>query len=478
MRHLLLFIFFLPCYSLIAQVEFEFSSYEQDEKRRIFVGHENQEGHYIIPITVSKLDEVFIHFVKIDESGEILLSTTFKYDSSFLLINQFFFVDNEIIVLGTFGDEINQPNQKFWIGRFDSDFTFLGEQFFDPLGEPKAILLEAFLENDSTIVFGGVTSSVPIGNTDFGGKLFLSSDTSYVNFIDSLTTTFVNDVIARKDSSGYILYGSSVRFTDSLFQLTRDELSTEIQITPPGTILSQNDSTLLLTGEGWSFSMGEFLSGMVIGAFDYAINLKKYHQVLPSSEDTLIRLAVKQGIEINDDGYIYAGGTYNIDSGFDFFESSNNSAFLLVKYDAELNPLWQKYYGLDSHYYMMSGLIATTDGGCLMYGYRFTADERWEAVAIKVNENGVMTNTSILMKQNRVETYPNPFQNIITLNNKTEKAKKIIILDEIGRVLLIQFLSRHQQEINLSFLANGVYFYVIENEEGIVEQNGKLIKVE
>ena len=473
----LLFILFLLHFGVHAQVEFEFLSPGQDERRRIFVGHEDEDGNYIIPITVSKTEEVFIQFIKIDDNGDVLLNTSFKYDSTFLVINQFFFVENEIIVLGTFGNDINHTNQKFWVGKFDVNFSLISEQFFDPLGEPRATLLDAFLENDTTIVLGGVTSAFPFGNTDFGGKLFLSSGTSYVNFIDS-TTTLVNDVIHRKDSSGYILYGLSVRFTDSLFQLTRDEISMDIQITPPGTILSQNDSTLLLTGEGWSFNMGVFLSGMVVGVADYSIDLKKFHHILTSSEDTIIRPAVKQSIEINDEGFIYAGGTYNIDSGFDFFESSNNSAFLLVKYDSDLNLLWQKYYGLENHYYMMSGLIATSDGGCLMYGYRFTEDERWEAVAIKVNENGIMTNTNVLMKEEDIQIYPNPFQDFINLNNETQEDKLIKILDKSGRLLLNRRLQNGQQQIGLSHLSNGIYFYSIENGDGIVIQNGKLIKVE
>ena len=476
MKQFLLVLGFLGgCLNLFAQIEFEFSSYEQDEKRRIFVGHEDDEGNYIIPITIERQEEFLIEFVKIDSDGEVLLSASFEIDTLDILINQFFISDDEIVVLGISRIPSNQE-EKLWVGKFDNDFLLTSEQFFNIPENQLILLLEGILENDNTLVIGGVLSGSILGIYDFSGKLYLNNNTSYFNLLDALPTSFANDIITRKDSIGYVTWGSSARFLDSTFQLTREEVSSPIQIRAQGAILSKTDSTLLLSGQSIRIEMGMLLRGIVVGIFDYSLNSIKHDGIYSTSEDTLIDSCVKQSIEQNEQGNIFLGGTYHIDE-FGLFESTNNSAFLLAKYDSDLNKLWQKYYGLDSHYYYMSGLIATSDEGCLMYGHRYTEDERWEAIAIKVNENGTITNTTTLKRfDKKIELFPNPFSDVLQLKSEFKGVGIMDVLDLNGRVLLSLTVNDLSLcSISFPYLQNGVYFYVLKNETRIL-QRGKFIK--
>jgi len=370
---------------------------------------------------------------------------------------------------------LNTQYVQYWVGSFDEDLTLLEEQIFDPFEEGMMLLQNGVeLEGDSTIVITG-SNIMTQGPKDFGVKLHLNDNTYELNYLDG-NLSWVNDFIPHPNFNGYVLLGRRLRYTDNNFESIIDvEFQQDIEPLFIGaSILPHTDTTYIINQR--ISNLPSIPDGFITGIFTDSLVALKEHRIISSSEDTIYYPATRQSMDRTDNGNIYTGGTYHIDYN-NIFQSSNNSAFFLIKYDSELNKLWQKNYGIDSNYYYMTGLIATSDGGCLMHGHRYTEDERWEAIAIKVNENGTMTNTTILEKESKiVEVYPNPFVDVLQIKSEFNCKAIMDISDVNGRILLsltIDDLSSYHT--NLSFLQSGTYFYVLRSDEKIL-QRGKLIK--
>jgi len=82
-------------------------------------------------------------------------------------------------------------------------------------------------------------------------------------------------------------------------------------------------------------------------------------------------------------------------------------------------------------------------------------------------------------QKERVQIYPNPTKEIVTLkfNNTTHNSLEISIYDILGkRVKQFQFLNaKLEYKVNLKGLRTGLYFYKIQDENGII-YSGKIIK--
>ncbi len=471
----LLLILFFGSYSY-TQVDFEFTSFHPQESRQINGAYEHSDGTYIIPVTTlqSFTEDGFITLVKLNEEGIIQMEAEISLDSFHIGFPSLFYIDNQIVILGSIRRKLNTQDIQYWVGTFDEDFTLLEEQFFEPFEEGMILLQNGVqLEGDSTIVIVG-SSIMNQGPKDFGVRLHLNNNTYEINYLDG-GTSWINDFVQHPNSDGYLLLGKELRHADNNFQSIVDvEFQQDVNTLFIGSILPNTDTTYIINQR--IYNPPPIPHGVITGVFTDSLVALKEHRIIASSMDTFYYPATRQSMDRSNNGNIYTGGTYHIDNN-SIFQSSNNSAFFLIKYDSALDKLWQKYYGLDSNYYFMTGLIATSDGGCLMYGHRFTEDQKWEAIAIKVSENGTMTNTTVLEKASiKIEVYPNPFIDELYFKSEFSGEATLDILDINGRKLLsIDVDDLSQFEINLSSLAVGIYFYKIKNKEKILQQ-GKLIK--
>lgn len=86
-------------------------------------------------------------------------------------------------------------------------------------------------------------------------------------------------------------------------------------------------------------------------------------------------------------------------------------------------------------------------------------------------EGDVVDNTTEAPLQT-YQLYPNPTSSIIAINMPME-GKQIVLLDILGH-LVISF--ENSNELDLSILPSGTYFYQILEKDGLLLQSGKLIK--
>lgn len=76
--------------------------------------------------------------------------------------------------------------------------------------------------------------------------------------------------------------------------------------------------------------------------------------------------------------------------------------------------------------------------------------------------------------EQKIKIYPNPFQNILYVNDNSNTQKTFIIKDMTGKIVLSKSI-KNNYELNVEFIQNGLYFYEIRKENNII-QIGKLIK--
>jgi hypothetical protein len=78
--------------------------------------------------------------------------------------------------------------------------------------------------------------------------------------------------------------------------------------------------------------------------------------------------------------------------------------------------------------------------------------------------------------EGKIELYPNPTNELLFIKDQTQSIKQIVILDELGRKVF-EKKKCHESiyQINTKEYTNGVYFISIQNENGVLIKNQKII---
>ena len=126
---------------------------------------------------------------------------------------------------------------------------------------------------------------------------------------------------------------------------------------------------------------------------------------------------------------------------------------------------WTKKYGRDA-YYELNGLLATDDGGCIMYGTRYTVNalRKFDAYILIVNADGLITSESTIpLALQTVTVFPNPSNGLVHFDYKEPlRDIQIRVVDVKGSIVhQVKQSDGVLPDIDLSFLNNGVYFIQI-----------------
>ena len=243
---------------------------------------------------------------------------------------------------------------------------------------------------------------------------------------------------------------------------------TEPPIGLNSTVISLNDSTVCISGKG--VPNPTIFNGYrhFFGVTTLSGN-EIFKNIYSTSNDTVIWGAWNYNADTTKLGMNggWWGGTHNfaLGSGHSF----SQSAFILHKLNRDFSTKWTKRYGYDA-YYEMYGVLATDDGGCLMYGirYDYNSTPKYDAYILNVNADGLRTSESFIpLSLHTVNIYPNPSKGWVHFDYK-EPLKNVQI-----RVVNTKGSLVHQTQISedvlpaldLSFLDNGVYFIQV------IEQN-------
>jgi CubicO group peptidase (beta-lactamase class C family) len=90
-----------------------------------------------------------------------------------------------------------------------------------------------------------------------------------------------------------------------------------------------------------------------------------------------------------------------------------------------------------------------------------------DTVWIKLN--AVMCNTTSLSSLNPEASFtvsPNPFHDVVTIQNKTQDRVEVILMDVTGKRMFSKFFSDADFKLNLSTFSNGMYLMKVISNEG------------
>ena len=140
---------------------------------------------------------------------------------------------------------------------------------------------------------------------------------------------------------------------------------------------------------------------------------------------------------------------------------------------------WQKLYGKPGYYYTLWGILASQDGGCIMYGTRYdypTNSMTRDIYVLKVDKQGgtLSINDYTKMPQKLVNIYPNPGRDDIYIQTSL-KNTDFVLADCLGREICRTPLTSNRTILSTNKLESGLYLYSII-QFGSVVQIGKWIK--
>jgi hypothetical protein len=89
---------------------------------------------------------------------------------------------------------------------------------------------------------------------------------------------------------------------------------------------------------------------------------------------------------------------------------------------------------------------------------------------VSTEPNAYFPNTNLFT------VFPNPGSDFMAVRNPVpDKQFTITLFNLVGNEILVKVCSSHYSEINTTSMRNGLYFYQIKNEIGIL-QSGKWLK--
>jgi hypothetical protein len=160
-----------------------------------------------------------------------------------------------------------------------------------------------------------------------------------------------------------------------------------------------------------------------------------------------------------------------------------DSWVMVSQLDSTLKVKWTRYYWGDGSH-VAQGVLATNDGGALVYGVQDTLKMGVfdNAFIMKVNSDGLLpTKEPTPFPDVQVVVGANPFRETCTfaLNRAEElhEAVHLEIYNNIGQLVKQTTLQDGLNTIDFGNLSNGIYLYnVLVNKQ--LAKSGKLVKVE
>jgi len=470
--------------NLYAQTTFTKSLSSLDSDFAVSVA-EDDHGNYIFAGFLQ--DAASMHnrgyAIKLDGNGNLIQSKIFNNTLS-TNFSSVHIVDNEYYFIGDERDPLTNSSHIIYLKTDSNLNTLVVKRLGLPTGYAMT-LLTGVIDSDTNFVMSCTLSSFSAVQpyTPLLYKISLGGDS-----INAKIEMFPNDpvnlspaipfLIEKKDSSGYIGIGQQV----VIFQPYAAFLHYDKDFN-----LLQRDTILPPVSTSFSpvrVNDNIIIAGRIFGVFPSTKNIQMAvltdsNQVLfadtigfPNDESNLPARS-RSVSTYNNNTFIgitkdmsFAGGPYG---------SGNPSWFHITKINPDLTKVWSKTFGGD-FYYLMNGIFATKDGGCLAYGTKYdynTPTNELDLYIIKIDGNGLITFTQeIDLGKINVNVYPNPGVN--ELNIKSDiKDGKIEVYSIDGKQMLTQKISNNS--VNTSQLPQGIYVYKIYERNTLVK-SGKWVK--
>ena len=377
--------------------------------------------------------------------------------------------------------EMRENNKVyFWNAKLNQQFTIISQEF-TPTDALSIYLINYTVTKDSGIA-AVILYSFPRSIAYNAAKI--NKQGSLVNYNGTRAfSAFATTIFERNDSLGYWLLDDYEWIaTDTAFNIThRRNLDisrfASRDLLPTG--IRKNDTTYYYVSR-WTNYNDRRNRDLVFLVINTLGNIS-FVKTVQAGLDTNYIQAVNKSADTTKDGrFIYWGGTVNHDYINPAF-SLKQSPFVLTKLNAQYATVWQKRYASNT-YNLMQGVLATSDGGCVMYGRRYDYNNvpRLDAIIIKVDGNGIVTSeTTIPITQTSIIAFPNPSTGQLNFKKETPSVFErfdVSIFDISGKLVYQKRESDLLETIDLTHFAEGNYMYQIQ-QQGVIKAVGKWVKI-
>ncbi len=413
--------------------------------------------------------------MKVDANGNLIRQNIIRNNGNSSVIYSLVQISSNRILLS--GGTYSGSNGSLWICIIDSDLNLVNEQVY-LLGSYSLSSCKLKIDYQSNILVFGVLDSLTI---PYSFVFKLSSN------LDSISCRIFNqhwseaqDLVERTDHKGYyflingfISTGSGkILSLDTNFNVSKITYLTD-GIGYHGTLKFVDSTHLLVCGE--RAPAGNF-NKQSIGVQLYDTNFNLIHYTYYGKPDTAELPALFRNADFSNPLSVFIGGTSNF-IPYEFVEVDN--WYRLNNIDTAFNLNWERYYGGDGNY-VLYGILATHDGGCLMYGtfwdfHNITDYTRYIRL-IKVSKDGLLSdeNGKPSNKAKEVILYPNPGTDKIIVETGL-KNLMVNFFDMTGTCVVKKYIQSMVETLDVSELSTGIYFYRFTRGDRIVD-SGKWIK--
>jgi hypothetical protein len=388
--------------------------------------------------------------------GQIVRERLFAASDSFYDIHQFYKFQNEFVVLGT--------ERKRDLNLYNLFLLYLNPR---DLSTKKKIIIpinsdslcsnprvKQLRDSSFVIMFAcdpfSVRPSIGLMRVGKTGGM-----QSFRRVTDSRGHNFY-DFAIREGETQYVLNGvNGLTLRDTNLNVLReysDFAFNDQNYTPQSSFVQKSDTEYWVAAKG--VEIGRNRDSIIF-----------YRQLLDGTalnpiltyvgRSSTTSVGIFKSIDSTKSGNIYLGCA---SSWLPFSNSRSN--LVLTKINKGYNKVWDKSYGNDAHYYLI-GILATLDGGCIMYGSRYDFDPipKTDGFLIKVDSSGgVVSQTNIPMVTPRIVVFPNPSSEFLTIELPSLIGEiDIRIFDAQGKLVLSEKDRSAEKPLNIQELTSGNY---------------------
>lgn len=315
----------------------------------------------------------------------------------------------------------------------------------------------------------------------FGGIISLTGELILLNE-HLFGVNYLGDFLIRKDSVGYIGFTQrALVFMDESFNKLHGIVYEE-SLFQYGSLKYLEDTTILFVSKYWhkpdSINNSRDIG---VGIFDdFEISNLQYFGTINSEEinaDTVEHCAVGEAMDFIDENNIYVAGVTNFTVPLSAFPPATQ--FIVANYDRNLNKRWEKRYGDNIHFKYMRGVLATSDGGALLYGYTFDNNSqlRTDIYIVKIAGDGTVDSETVIPVNNAIKVFPNPATDFINLEFPKNIGQQLSlrIYSITGQIMMKN--NKYQKDaIDIQQLPKGNYLLELVDLENSKQFIQKIIK--
>ena len=429
---------------------------------------------------------------KLDENGN-LLKTWWEKDTSRYVVEftRLMIVDNELYAFGFFDAYLpDQVNPGIFMKKFDQDLIELDSFTYFLDGEQHQGFFHGSRvkpQNDNFLYFSsvyGIGTVPPV--TPFYLEIAKDGQLKKAVFDrESIGRIFCNDFIFKNDNSGFLVYAYERDGFNIPFGFIYDyDINLENLVIYPLQNNFRQSFTSVPIVDNNVYLSGSYSEYMNPNKQVGVLKMTNSGEVLNSylfnpSSDSLSFPAHYNSLDRLPDGSLIMCSSYGLTN--QYLPQNAQSWISLFKFSPDLELMWHHYIGGGANYEAYSMRVAPDDGIVICAGYSpvpptsllikdlmiIKTDSDGQTVGLNDQNHGIKTSEAIL--------FPNPAQDFVIVDfSLLYKTATLQLIDLAGRTVMERALTANHQQVDISGVPAGAYFYRIFNNKGL-EESGKLV---